>query len=555
MTDDNNKGNVENIVARLRKRSQKPPPSPRPGAPVISILPGETPRVVDEIEAALLASDLPLYKRGGLIVSPGVDRLPTWNGGTVIAQVIAERPTARLIEDAETVAQFLAPNKRGNLVPSGCQLRLAVTLKARLYDLKFPVLAAIANTPSISIDGVLLDQPGFDPATGVLYDPLDVTFPRVPDLPTETEIRAALARILELLQTLDPDFVAPEDKGVAMSVLMTSVARRALDFAPLHGFDAPVAGSGKSMLIELASILATGHGAIVMSQGETREETEKKLGVVLMRGDQIIAMDNCDLPLEGETLNQALTQPMLQVRILGKSEMPKVITVALITATGNNLVPKGDLVRRSIVGRLDPKCARPELRQYKFDPVAYAKENRAQLVADILTLLKAYHNKGRPERPDELQSFANWSNTVRGSICWLAKAYPDARLADPVKTMARVREGDPILSTLQAVLAAWRDRFNDNPVTVAKVVEDAEDAKVEFALGTLAVERRIPRLPALRNALLTVASRSGKIDVGVLARWLGKHADRVVDIDDGQKLAIVKAGVLNGTQQWRIIQK
>ena len=399
--------------------------------PTIIIEAGETKRIVDDIEAALLASGLLLYQRGGLIVSPGVSRLPTWNKEKVTAQVILERPTDRLVEDAETVAQFMKYNDRGDLTPCGMPRRLASTLKSRLFDLRFPVIVAIANTPSISPFGELLDVPGFDPATGVLYDPLEVTFPRVPDPPTDSEIKAAFDRLLLTLHTLDDDFVAPEDKGVALSILMTSVARRGLDFAPMHGMDAPVAGSGKSLVVELASILVTGHGAVVMSQGETREETEKKLGAVLMRGDPIIAIDNCDFPLEGQTLNQALTQPLVQVRILGKSEMITVQTSALVTATGNNLTPKGDLVRRTIVGRIDPKCARPELRQYDFDPIAYAMENRARLVVDILTLLKGYHNKGRPNRPHELQSFKHWSNTVRGCICWLAQAFPSARTRRP----------------------------------------------------------------------------------------------------------------------------
>jgi hypothetical protein len=526
--------------------------------PTIIIEVGETKRIVDEIEAALLASDLPLYKRGGLIVSPGVSRLPTWNKGKVIAQAIIERPPDRLVEDAEAIAQFLRRNKNGDLVPCDMPKRLALTLKARLLDLKFPVIAAIANTPSISPFGELLDRPGFDPETGVLYDPLEVAFPRVPDLPTESATKAALDRLLLTLHTLDDDFVAPEDKGVALSTLMTSVARRALDFAPLHGVDAPVAGSGKSMVIEIASILATGHGAVVMSQGETREETEKKLGVVLMRGDALIAIDNCDLPLEGEILNQALTQSLLQVRILGRSEMVTVQAWALITATGNNLTPKGDLVRRSIVARLDPKCARPELRQYNFDPIAYAMENRAQLVVDILTLLKAYHNKGCPNRPPELQSFKHWSNTVRGCICWLAEAFPDANLADPIETMERVRSTDPVLAALQTVLAAWRDQFQGDPVTVAKAVKAAEATKIEATMtsaGTFVHDRPLLN-PELRDALLSVAGRSGRIDVRALGHWLARHVGRAVEMGDGRTLKIAKALTLwNGNLQWQVIER
>jgi hypothetical protein len=49
--------------------------------------------------------------------------------------------------------------------------------------------------------------------------------------------------------------------------------------------------------------------------------------------------------------------------------MLRTVAKPLISATGNNLVVKGDLTRRSMVGRLDPKCERPELREFAYDPI------------------------------------------------------------------------------------------------------------------------------------------------------------------------------------------
>jgi hypothetical protein len=477
--------------------------------PQIIIRPGQTPRIVNEIEKALLTSGLPLYKRGGLLVSPGVSELPTWDKKTVIAETINERVAHTVVEDSEAVADFFKVetvidddgNRTKQLVQIGMASRFAHTLNARRYDLKFPVLRGITNCPSISVDGELLDQPGFDPLTGILYDPHGVVFPRVPDMPTKSEIKAAFDRILILFHTLDNDFVEPQDKGVALSTLMTAIARRGLDFAPLHGLDAPVAGSGKSMLIEIAAILLTGHGAVVMAQGEKPEEFEKRLGTVLMRGDALIA-NNCDHGLEGETLNQCLTQGLLQVRILGKSEMPWIQTAAFLTATGNQLQPKGDMVRRSLVGRLDPKCARPELRQYNFDPIAHAYENRPQLVRDILTLLKGHRNAGRPNHPPALQSFKHWSNTVRSCICWLACEYPNANLDDPCKTMDRVRGTDPVLTGLQPVLAAVPAEFHDTPVTTAEIIRTAEAIDLQLLIlpsGTTAAYPNTNLHPQLKR--------------------------------------------------------
>jgi hypothetical protein len=146
-------------------------------------------------------------------------------------------------------------------------------------------------------------------------------------------------------------------------------------------------------------------------------------------------------------------------------------TMTVLTATGNNLTIKGDLTRRSVVSRLDPKVAQPELRDFAYDPIADAKENRGELVAAVLTVLRAYHVAGRPKRPTPpLQSFVKWSDTVRGPLMWFGQG-------DPVGTMARLREADPTIINLKAVLTAWRDEFGADPTT-AKDAVNAADATV-----------------------------------------------------------------------------
>ena len=50
-----------------------------------------------------------------------------------------------------------------------------------------------------------------------------------------------------------------------------------MQVVPLHAFDAPEAGSGKSYLVDLASTIATGEIAPVIAAGRNEEETEKRL--------------------------------------------------------------------------------------------------------------------------------------------------------------------------------------------------------------------------------------------------------------------------------------
>ena len=79
-----------------------------------------------------------------------------------------------------------------------------------------------------------------------------------------------------------------------------------------------------------------------------------------MTGRQIIAIDNINNELDGDLLNQSLTQGKVDLRILGESRKVTVRCSTVNTATGNNLRLVGDLTRRSVIARLDPKTERPE---------------------------------------------------------------------------------------------------------------------------------------------------------------------------------------------------
>ena len=249
-----------------------------------------------------------------------------------------------------------------------------------------------------------------------------------------------------------------------------------------------------------------------------------------IRGDRRHG-DNCELPLEGVLLNLTLTQQWVELRILGFSKMIVVQTMAVHTATGNNLIIKGDLTRRSVVSRLDPKVAQPELRDFAYDPIADAKANRGELVAAVLTALMAYLVAGRPNRPrPALQSFVPWSDTVRARSCGLARA-------TRVKTMDRLRKNDPVLKTLTAVAHAWRDNFDGGLITANEAVETANAHLFVAAPGTEDSSHPLREKQFthnnLREALLQVANKGANSTPASweIGYWLGRSAeDRVVDL-------------------------
>ncbi len=265
-------------------------------------------------------------------------------------------------------------------------------------------------------------------------------------------------------------------------------------------------GTGKSCLADLGSVLATGREAGVIAQGSTGEETEKRLGALFLAGEKVICIDNCEHPLGGAYLNQALSQPLVRTRILGRSEAPELAPDALVTATGNNLVLYGDMSRRSLLCRLDAKMERPEEREFAFDPIAVAKSERPALVAAALTVLRAYEVAGRPpQRGRRLAGYGVWTGLVRDALLWLGQA-------DPVESQDEVRSLDPKAAGLKAVVANWH-RFIGSECLTARGIIDAAigDGREEFY-----------------ETLLAAAGRRSVLQAQDLGYWLRDHRDRIV---------------------------
>src|SRR5262249_29668059 len=183
---------------------------------------------------------------------------------------------------------------------------------------RLPVVFGIVHTPQFRPDGTLAMVQGYDAGTRLLFKPDGEIFPAIPDSPSKDDALAALMVLEEAIKTFP--FKTAVDRSVALSLFLTALCRRALDYAPLHAITAPAAGTGKSMLVDLTSILLSAHDAPVMSAGKNEEEAEKRLGAALLSGDPMVAFDNCTAPLSGTLICQALTQHRVQVRILGLSQ-------------------------------------------------------------------------------------------------------------------------------------------------------------------------------------------------------------------------------------------
>ncbi|SMY07240.1 bifunctional DNA primase/polymerase [Flavimaricola marinus] len=484
------------------------------GRPVIVLQGGNLPSEVDQAEAALLAAGLGVYQRGENLVR--VLRLPQSEGDDGV-----QRPSGALLihpvssawlKDKFAISAIWMRNGKEEPYPVNPPHEHARALLARVGEWHAPVLRGVVSCPTMRADGTILQEPGYDSASGLLYDPGGVVFPQVPNNPSFADAQEAMRVLRKPFR--EYQLPTPADWSVLLAAVVTSVIRRILPTAPLFAIDAPTAGSGKTLLCEAVGVIASGYKPTIINQGKTPEEDEKRLASILMAGDAVLVIDNCERQLGGDTLCSMLTSEVIASRILGKSEMKQVLTNVLVMATGNNLEVVGDLGRRTLVCRIDTGAERPDQIEHSFDLIAEVLADRPRLVVAALTVLRAYVVAGKPNRMTPLGSFEGW-NLVREALVWLGEE-------DPAVTRENVIADDPRKNELAELLELWADALGGRSVTLAELANDAT---------------KTPRskTAALHQAL---AERTPKpvFNTRSVGRYLAKHKDRLVS---GRKLLCI----------------
>jgi putative DNA primase/helicase len=447
---------------------------------VIQLVEGDYHLAADEAEEALLRTEWNnVYQRGGLLVRPVLEQLAAADNRATTAWRLAPVRQPFLLEMLERVVTFMIYDRRSRAwVPRNCPDRIGEMLLAREGLWKASVILGVVHTPQFRLDGSLTMVPGYDPGTRLLFKPDGEIFPPIPERPTREQALAALKLIEDQIATFP--FKTDIDRAVTLSLFLTALCRRALDYAPLHGLSSPAAGTGKSMLVDLTSILLCGQDAPVISTETSKEEFEKRLGASLLASDAVISFDNCIAPLNSSLLCQALTQQRLRIRILGLSQQMNTPTSVLFTATGNNLILEGDLTRRALRCKLDAEVERPELRSFNVNPKEVFRRRRGELVAAGLTVLRAGRVAELKPISTPLGGYEMWSNWVRNPLQWLDRA-------DPCGSMEQLYKGDPARQAHEAVVFTWRDYIGIGSEVLAQYVIDRALLIQELRTALLAV--------------------------------------------------------------------
>jgi hypothetical protein len=223
-----------------------------------------------------------------------------------------------------------------------------------------PLLEAIVESPVFAPDGSLVATPGYDERAKVWYHaPKGLTVPPVPENPTADDLARAKALLLDELLG-DFPFKDQASRANALAALLLPFVRPMIDGpTPLHLFDAPSPGTGKTLLALLVGIVTTGRDAEATTEGRDEDEWRKRLLAVLCEAPVLVLLDNLKRPLDSGALASALTVRVWKDRILGVSKTAALPVTCTWLATGNNTELSHEMVRRTVLIRLDSKTDQP----------------------------------------------------------------------------------------------------------------------------------------------------------------------------------------------------
>lgn len=463
--------------------------------------PGSLSETVIEVEARMIEHDIQFFDRGGSLVRPIVDDVIAVEGRTLKSAKLAPVTLPYMTKELSRTMSWIGTRKqKEKLIEYKMDPPPIVssTILADAGDWPFHKISGIITAPTLRRDGTILWREGYDPATKLLLiSPPEM--PSFPQNPTKADALASLKRIDKLFDGFP--FADLVGRSVALSGMLTPIARAAMTVSPLHVVSAPSAGSGKSFLVDLCVALISGNTAPATPIGKTEDETEKRLSSSMMAGSPIIVLDNVNGQLYGDALCQCVERPLVKFRVLGESRMMEIENKTTIFATGNNISLVDDMTRRSILCNLDANVERPELRQFDFDPLAEILDNRGQYIADALTVVRAYKLAGSPNKLPKLASFGEWSDLIRSALVWLG-------YADPLSSMDKVREADGRLDSLRAFVSAWYDAAPGSKKTAADIVELSMDKpELQVAMKSFCNPRTTMDGVLLGNKLKTVLDK------------------------------------------------
>lgn len=332
-----------------------------------------------------------------------------------------------------------------------------------------PELAHIQYGPLATPAGKVVFQHGYHAdVRSYIHRPGD---PGVPPFTVDQAVRFLGDWLSDFPFRTSADFA----NSVAFFLLPT--VRHLIDGpTPFHYFDAPTAGTGKSILNRV--LASGGIGRRVMVRPWTHDETElrKEITTIVTTGTPVAVFDNISGKLASPSLDAAITAGGngWASRLLGtQRDLINTQVRTIWSGSANNAVFSTDMLRRSIRISLVRKGAFHLSRARHPNIEHYTDQNRHNLAGVAKALVEHWFAQGRPgpaEDTRQLPSFESWHSVIGGILeCVGIPGFLAGR--DEWETLA-----NPDAAEWITLFERWDRRYGADPIGVDSVVEMVDEA-------------------------------------------------------------------------------
>ncbi len=344
-----------------------------------------------------------------------------------------------------------------------------------------PTVERIVSHPCFMQDGEIIKESGYHEKSRT-YAFFNLRVPEIPQTPSADDMAKAKDWVDGLIH--DFPFMSNADRTNAIAMFLLPFARHMINGpTPLHFVSATDKGSGKTLLAELTAAVAIGGSAEALDPEEGGAEFRKSVTSALLVGKDILFFDNLNLKVKTKKLLEALTTwPDWTDRRLGTNDRISAPLTCCWLATGINPTLSEEMVRRTIVIRLDPNIEDPWLRDnsnfHHPDILSWIKENRPNLIWAFMTLIQSWIASGRPKYTKKpLGKFEDWHYMVEGILV-------NAGYSDFFANFGEVREKvDVDGDSWRAFVKLWQENFGLGNVTVEKLYPLAVECDLATSTG------------------------------------------------------------------------
>jgi hypothetical protein len=217
-----------------------------------------------------------LFRHGGVLVRVA---LHDGHGGPRMAPLSKQGLLRFLVENADW------RNGAANTCPPSKLLDIMLDEP----DSDIPEIEVLTTIPVLTQSRKLLTAPGFDPDEQVYFYDSHGLANLSSDTPDIESVRCCLLDALH-----DFPFVSEADQTHAIAAILLPFVRPALKDAcsPMWLIEAASPGTGKGLLADLISVIATGKPCTPTTLSSNPEENAKRLAALLAAGSSVIHLDN-----------------------------------------------------------------------------------------------------------------------------------------------------------------------------------------------------------------------------------------------------------------------